>query len=208
MREARERERERRREREMRRGNNRNTKTKKAAAEKDEVEEMLQAAQDDLLLKLSVDSHMSHRRVSLDDDPDIDRRFHALKLKTTSGVAAADASASNSKSNRTNSVQVDEEIKAVLGDDLSARFAALKSSLPTATATRSSSSATTATSSYYYDDLDDEEDEVEKLMRWAKDAARLDPSPPSDSDDPDKSESDDSDDDKKRTGNRIGPNCK
>ncbi|XP_068331784.1 uncharacterized protein [Pyrus communis] len=195
----------------MRRGNNRNTKTKKAAAEKDEVEEMLQAAQDDLLLKLSVDSHMSHRRVSLDDDPDIDRRFHALKLKTTSGVAAADASAFNSKSNRTNSIQVDEEIKAVLGDDLSARFAALKSSLPTATATatRSSSSATTATSSYYYDDLDDEEDEVEKLMRWAKDAARLDPSPPSDSDDGrDKSESDDSDDDNKRKGNRIGSDCK
>ncbi|CAN0909007.1 hypothetical protein LINGRAHAP2_LOCUS25588 [Linum grandiflorum] len=37
----------------------------------------------------------------------------------------------------------------------------------------------------FVDDEADEEDEVEKIIRWAKDAARLDPSPPSDSDDSD-----------------------
>ncbi|XP_068326392.1 uncharacterized protein [Pyrus communis] len=182
------------REREMKRGNYRNTMAKKAtaAADKDEVEEMLQAAEDHLLLNLSVDSHMSHRRVSLDDD--IQRRFHALKLKIPVELLPPPSPNPN-----------------LIGPiPIPCKgMTALKSSLPTAPATPSSSCTTIATSSYGYDDLDDEEDEVEKLMRWAKDAARLDPSPPSDSDDDqDKSESDSDSDGNNRKGNRIGPVCK
>lgn len=182
-------ERERREEREMKR------RTKKET-ERDDVEELLQAAQDDMLLKLSLNSHLS-RGVSL-DDADIGRRFEALKMKTVitgaapgagAGPAAAASSVSKSKSN---SIQVDEELKEVLGDDLSTRFATLKASIPMPS---SDAAVRSSASSYYEIDNDnDDEDEVEKLMRWAKDAARLDPSPPSDDDDDqDKSESDDDD---------------
>lgn len=148
---------------------NRNRKTKRR--ETDEVDELLQAAQDDMLLSLSVDSHISRLSVV---DADVDRRFQALKLKTGAEAGAASKSKSSSSSNsNSNSIQVDEELKAVLGDDLSTRFAALKAS--------SSSSAIIAASASLHDaDADDEDDEVEKLIRWAKDAARLDPSPPSD----------------------------
>ncbi|ONI32128.1 hypothetical protein PRUPE_1G350000 [Prunus persica] len=177
-------------------------KTKKET-ERDEVEELLQAAQDDMLLKLSLNSHLS-RGVSL-DDADIGRRFEALKMKTVitgaaPGAGAGPAASSVSKSN-SNSIQVDEELKAVLGDDLSTRFAALKASIPMPS---SDAAVRSSASSYYEIDNDnDDEDEVEKLIRWAKDAARLDPSPPSDDDDDqDKSESDDDDhhDDPKGNG--------
>ncbi|PQP98367.1 nucleolin [Prunus yedoensis var. nudiflora] len=168
-------------------------KTKKET-ERDEVEDLLRAAQDDMLLKLSLNSHLS-RGVSL-DDADIDRRFEALKMKTVitgaapgAGAGPAAAASSVSKSN-SNSIQVDEELKAVLGDDLSTRFAALKASVPMP----SSDAAVRSSASSYYEIDNDDEDEVEKLIRWAKDAARLDPSPPSDDDDDqDKSESDDDD---------------
>lgn len=150
---------------------NRNTKTKTKKRETDEVDELLQAAQDDMLLSLSVDSYISRLSVV---DADVDRRFQALKLKTGAEAGAASKSSSNSNSN---SIQVEEELKAVLGDDLSTRFAALK-------AASSSSSAIIAASASLHDAVaDDEDDEVEKLIRWAKDAARLDPSPPSDDDD-------------------------
>ncbi|VVA14786.1 PREDICTED: 46 kDa FK506-binding nuclear [Prunus dulcis] len=65
-------------------------KTKKET-ERDEVEELLQAAQDDMLLKLSLNSHLS-RGVSL-DDADIGRRFEALKMKTVITGAAPGAGA-------------------------------------------------------------------------------------------------------------------
>ncbi|KAM1175975.1 hypothetical protein EV1_028072 [Malus domestica] len=56
----------------------------------------------------------------------------AAKVAESKGARAApcfsaDVSASNSKYNRTISVQVDEEIKAVISNDLPAKFAALKS---------------------------------------------------------------------------------
>ncbi|XP_008221085.1 PREDICTED: nucleolin [Prunus mume] len=182
-------ERKEKREREMKRNTKKET-------ERDEVEELLQAAQDDMLLKLSLNSHLS-RGVSL-DDADIGRRFEALKMKTVitgaapgPGPGPAAAASSVSKSN-SNSIQVDEELKEVLGDDLSTRFAALKASIP-----MPSSDAAVRSSASSYNDIvndNDDEDEVEKLIRWAKDAARLDPSPPSDDDDDqDKSESDDDD---------------
>nr|XP_011463427.1 PREDICTED: uncharacterized protein LOC105351252 [Fragaria vesca subsp. vesca] len=142
-------------------------KTKTRKTEEDQVEELLRAAQDDMLLSLSVDSHISHLS-------DVERRFQALKLNKPTPKAAAPP---NPNSNSTAiQADVDPELKAVLGDDLSARFAALKASMPMP----SSSSSSMFNPPDYDDDAVDEDDEVEKLMRWAKDAARLDPSPPSD----------------------------
>jgi hypothetical protein len=144
---------------------------KKKAEKKDEVEELLQAAEDELLLKLSLDSHTS--RLPPDYLPsDLDRRFQALKSRPS--VSPNPSSHSLSKST-TSSVDVEE---------LSARFAALKGSHGIPADPKLLSTADGAT--------DDEEDEVEKLIRWAKDAARLDPSPPSDEDE---DEDDDNDDD-------------
>lgn len=148
-----------------------------------------------MLLSLSVDSHISRLSVV---DADVDRRFQALKLKTGAEAGAASKSKSKSSSNsNSNSIQVDEELKAVLGDDLSTRFAALKAS-----SSSSSSSAIITTSASLHDvDADDEYDEVEKLIRWAKDAARLDPSPPSNDDDDSSFVNDMTDGRRRRKGN-------
>lgn len=71
----------------------------------DEIEELLRAAQDELILKLSVDSHTS--RSSSDYlDPDLHSRFLALKSPPKSKVV--------------------EETP----EDLMLRFAALKKSIP------------------------------------------------------------------------------
>ncbi|RVW51257.1 hypothetical protein CK203_075423 [Vitis vinifera] len=98
-----------------------NQKNKKT--EGDEVEELLRAAEDELLLNLSLNSHMSRTP----QEPHLDADH----------------------------------------DDLLARFAALKGSISEATATAADG-----------DDDDDEEDEVDKVIRWAMDAARLENSPP------------------------------
>jgi hypothetical protein len=152
-----------------------------------EVEQLLQAAQDELVLNLSINSHMS--RVSPNYiDSDLDRRFQALK-KSGSSVPQE----SSSKKTYVD----DKELKAVMGDDLSARFAALKGS----SSSSSNPDVGVGPKNILSDDGDgdgdgdeDEEDEVEKLIRWAKDAARLDPSPPSDDDDHDEEEEEDDDD--------------
>ncbi|KAJ7954611.1 46 kDa FK506-binding nuclear protein-like isoform X2 [Quillaja saponaria] len=169
----------------------------------DEVEQLLQAAQDQLLLNLFVNSHTSSRSslVSVSSsnnnflNSDLDRRFQNLKSKDA------------------------------LEDDLTARFAALQKSClistPKSGSNSSSSIPDVAVSNngrdHYQiqeddddDDDDDEEDEVEKLIQWAKDAARLDPSPPSDDSDDDQDAarldpsppSDDSDDDQNERGTR------
>lgn len=151
----------------------------------EQVEQLLQAAQDDLMLKLSVDSHMS--RVSPNYlDSDLDRRFQALRSRPSSATAAVPRnprpsqphtqSDSSSRPPPIENLVVDGESQSILGDDLAARFAALKASLPSSTAPPPSSIPNDV-------DSDDEEDEVEKLIQWAKDAARLDPSPPSEEDD-------------------------
>ncbi|XP_030522612.1 nucleolin [Rhodamnia argentea] len=184
----------------------------------DEVDELLRAAQDDVLLKLSLNSHIA-RSSSDDVDPDLTRRFHALKSRPSAPAAPshpqppprppASASASSSPSPR----QVDAELKAVLGDDLSARFAALRGSLysssPSPSSSSSADAAVTVGPSAAADGRDrldtgelkgrgeddlKEEDEVEKLIQWAIDAARLDPSPPSDDDDGPNDDDDDDDD--------------
>ncbi|XP_022725694.1 coiled-coil domain-containing protein 1 isoform X2 [Durio zibethinus] len=191
----------------------------------DEVEQLLQSAQDEVLLKLSVDSHMS--RVAPDYlDPDLHRRFQALRSRPSSSQSKShslqqkQSSAAQpskprqeqkeeEKKERISKVavvdNVDEELRGVLGDDLSARFAALKASLssssnptPVAASTTNEVRIGLEKSNGDYD----EEDEVEKVIQWAIDAARLDPSPPSDDDndqidsDSDDNDSDDDDDPK------------
>nr|XP_043612932.1 clumping factor A [Erigeron canadensis] len=151
---------------------------KKSATEAsiDEVEELLKLTQDDLLLKLTVNSHLTSKPNSNSNsipdlssssssssniDTDLDRRFQALRSKKPEPQNV---------------------------DDLFTRFAALKGG----------ANATPAVDSNYGigDDDEEEEDEVQKIINWAVDAARLDPSPSSDIDDNDDSEIDsDSDSD-------------
>jgi len=148
-------------------------RNKKKAAEKiDEVEELLQAAEDELLLKLSLHSHIS--RLAPDYLPsDLDRRFHALKSRPSVPPNPSSHSLSppqNSQESTTSSVDQDE---------LSARFLAPKGSHGILVDPKLSSSDDDD------DATEDEEDEVEKLIQWAKDAARLERSPSSDDEDDD-----------------------
>lgn len=161
-----------------------------------EVEKLLEAAHDEMLLKLSVDSHIASIPSNY-LDADLDRRFQALRSRPSVPRQSKSQSATPSQSQTRRNVSVDDELKSSLGDDLSARFAALKAS---------SSSSSSANDDNKYDgvdvgpkipdgDVDHGEDEVEKIIRWAKDAARLDPSPPSDDDDDDKDSDRDTDSD-------------
>ncbi|CAK7337613.1 unnamed protein product [Dovyalis caffra] len=175
--------------------NNRGKKNPTTAKneEEDPVVQLLQSAQDELLLKLSVDSHMS--RVSPDYLlPDLDRRFQALRSRPTSTTIQSSAQpppAMISKSQASKSQEDDAD-----PDDLFARFAALKASDNT-------NSSTVLGSSGFDQGDDEEEDEVEKIIKWAKDSARLDPSPPSDEEEDDHDDSDDEDDeDDGKVGNR------
>ncbi|XP_021901631.1 uncharacterized protein LOC110817409 [Carica papaya] len=140
-----------------------------------EVEQLLEAAQDELLLNLSVNSHSS--RISPDYlHPDLLRRFQELKSRPSLAPPRPPRTQHSSSTNRGDVAAVDD-------DDLSARFAALKASLPS-----SSQSVPVDPRASLMDgrvpgnDHEDEDDEVEKLIKWAMDAARLDPSPPSDDD--------------------------
>lgn len=146
----------------------------------DEVEELLQSVQDQLLLNISVDSHIARASTSNSLSPldsDLDRRFLALKSSQPSNpITSALANQ-------------DQELKAVLGEDLSSRFAALKTkSIPNSNSLTPSISVAAIMqeasfgSTLLNDEDKDEENEVDRLIRWAKDAARLDPSPPSDDD--------------------------
>nr|GMD14968.1 histone chaperone RTT106 [Ipomoea batatas] len=155
---------------------------KKNTESADEVEELLRAAEDETLLRLSINSHTARGSSAQFIDADLDRRFQALK--------------SRPKTSALPNVQgpkkvADGDLDGA--DDLFARFTALKSSLP------SYSSSTGSVNDPGRAKLEnceeeDEDDEVEKLMKWAIDAARLDPSPPSDTDDDDDDVHDDSDD--------------
>ncbi|VFQ66805.1 unnamed protein product [Cuscuta campestris] len=158
-------------------------KTTKAV---DEVEELLRAAADETLLQLSVDAHTTRGSSTQFIAPDLDRRFQALKTRPKSSsipnkhpkTSAPTASlvTDNVNCHRTVGDGGDE-------NDLFARFAALKSSLPS----YSSSAGSGCNPRLGRVELEnvedeDEDDQVEKLIKWAVDAARLDPSPPSDTD--------------------------
>ncbi|PKI48387.1 hypothetical protein CRG98_031240 [Punica granatum] len=101
----------------------------------------------------------------------------------------------------------DDELKAILGDDHSPRFVALGGSLYPSLSSSSSHFVASANlvpsgTSFACDgrDLDpscsnpnNEEDEVEKIIQWAKDATRLDPSLPFDEESRDDDEDEDND---------------
>ncbi|XP_073316207.1 uncharacterized protein [Primulina huaijiensis] len=130
------------------------------AADEDEVEQLLRVAQDDVLLKLSLDSHTT-RAAAYSINPDLDRRYEALKAqlnpKSTS-IPATAAAASESR------IDGPED-----SDDLFARFAALKKSIPSHNNDEKQSTSKEESDG-------DDDDEVEKVIKWAVDAARLDPS--------------------------------
>ncbi|WMV11120.1 hypothetical protein MTR67_004505 [Solanum verrucosum] len=156
--------------------NSRNRKS-----ELEEVEELLRAAEDDVSLKLSLNSHMARGSSTQFIDPDLDQRFQALRSKQTppkkpisqKGLVNQPPSATS---------PTDES------DDLLTRFASLKSSLPSY-----SSASSSAKQHAVVEDEEDDDDEVEKVIKWAIDAARLDPSPPSGTDDDDENTTDEED---------------
>uniref|UniRef100_A0A1J3IG32 Uncharacterized protein n=1 Tax=Noccaea caerulescens TaxID=107243 RepID=A0A1J3IG32_NOCCA len=149
--------------------------------EDDEVEQLLQAAQDEMILKLSVNSHISSSKPDK-LDPDLHSRFLALRSRPSQKKKKDQNPQARSSPPKSKDV---EETP----DDIMLRFAALKSSLPS-----SSSSSSVSPSVRLPGDEIGEDAEVEKLIQWAIDAARLDPSPPSDDDDDDDNQSSDNDD--------------
>lgn len=153
-------------------------------------------AEDDLLLKLSLNSHLKSDKAI---DPDLDHRFQALKSRRSKPNPNRSSSSSSvvlpNPPPVTGAFDGGDHEKPDF-DDLFARFAALKGTLPSYSS--SSITTTTANSSNQQrksNDDDDDEDEVDKVIRWAIDAARLDPSPCSDDDDDDDDSHSDDDDD-------------
>ncbi|XXG67047.1 hypothetical protein AAC387_Pa06g0481 [Persea americana] len=166
-----------------------------------EVEELLRAAEDDMLLNLSINSHTSR---SNPFDADLARRFEALKLPKPSSSSNITKSPKPNKEEEEerqvttgsiSSLQVDENLKTILGSDLSARFAALRkgSSSSSSSILSKDFQGHSGKSNDYDDDGDEDDDdevdgdgvskkEVDKLIQWAMDAARLDPSISSDDD--------------------------
>ncbi|KAI3931181.1 hypothetical protein MKW92_050970 [Papaver armeniacum] len=150
-----------------------------------DVDELIKAAQDELLLKLSINSHTTTNNLDLD----LLHRFQALKSNNKKPSVPSSSSKTTAADSVSSKVSLPKKNE---GLDLDTRFNALKN--------KSGGSATTAEIGRLGLDGDDqsdgdEDDEVEKLIRWAKDAARLDPSPPSDDDVDVDREDDDSDDD-------------
>lgn len=142
-------------------------------SELEEVEELLRAAEDDVSLKLSLNSHMARGSSTQFIDPALDQRFQALRSKQTPAKNTISRQGLD-KQPPSASITTDES------DDLFTRFAALKSSLPAYSSASSSA-------------IEEDDDEVEKVIKWAIDAARLDPSPPSETDDDDDNNTDEDD---------------
>ncbi|KAI3453254.1 hypothetical protein Pfo_009917 [Paulownia fortunei] len=163
----------------------------KKTTEDDEVEQLLRAAQDDVLLKLNLNSHMARASASAAIDPDLDRRFQALK-KPQKPTKVDDSMKRVPTKMDTGNNKVD----GVVGeDDLIARFAALKNSLSSYNRDENKSNFPSDASVNQQVTEGESEDEVEKVIKWAMDAARLDPSPPSDDDDDNHGIDDDDDND-------------
>ncbi|XP_057527217.1 uncharacterized protein LOC130806231 isoform X1 [Amaranthus tricolor] len=157
----------------------------------DEVEELLRAAEDANLLKLNLNSHTVHASPS-DLHPELEQRFRYLKSGSKSKAKQESMTKQMAPSE---SAKVEKEVEE---DDLLARFAALKASLPKPSSSISSSFVGMEISGTSVGDMradgssgskaeshdeDEDEDEVEKVIKWAMDAARLDPSPSSDDED-------------------------
>ncbi|XAR53373.1 hypothetical protein NMG60_11021910 [Bertholletia excelsa] len=141
---------------------------------------MLRAAEDEMLLNISVNSHMCRGAVARSSymDPDLDHHLHQQSINYNNRCAAAAAA------------EKAEDSGNFSQDDLFARFAALKSSLPSSSSYSLPSHDPLQSMSGQKefdrpptanDHVD--EDEVQKVIQWAIDAARLDPSAPSDDED-------------------------
>lgn len=152
-------------------------------SESEEVEELLRAAEDDVFLKLSLNSHMARGSSTQFIDPDLDQRFQLLRSKQTPPKKPNSQRSLHNQPPST-SLTTDES------DDLLTRFAALKSSLPTY-----SSSISPAKQQAEAVVEEDDDDEVEKVIQWAIDAARLDPSPDDDDDEDEDNDSNTDEDD-------------
>nr|XP_010941076.1 doublesex and mab-3 related transcription factor 3, truncated [Elaeis guineensis] len=165
------------------------SKESSLAAPEAEVEALLRAAQDDLLLKLRVDSHpISSRPSSSFDalDSDLARRFEALKSPPPPLSTAAPPPQPSKPVGKGATAPADGEWGRILGDDLAARFATLKGSssgpnpgiqqpdLMTPDVADFDDKAGAGAGAGGGDGVS--EKEVEKVMQWAMDAARLDPS--------------------------------
>lgn len=138
------------------------------SSELDEVEELLRATEDAMVLKLSVDAHHTSRSSSASSssplDDDLIRRFEALKAP--------------SASNKITSVPSRKD------GDVFARFSDLKGGSSVESNVNPESEMGGK-----------EEDEVEKLIQWAADAAWLDPSLSGDEEQEEADDDDDDDDD-------------
>lgn len=184
---------------------------KKNTESADEVEELLRAAQDETLLRLSIDTHTARGSSAQFIDPDLDRRFQTLKSRPkTSAIPNKSQKPAPTASSASDNVNGPKNVADGIGeDDLFARFTALKGSLPSYSSSAGSVNDPGRVKLENGEE-EDEDDEVEKLMKWAIDAARLDPSPPSDTDDDDDDdvhddsdeEDEDSDDGDKRKTKR------
>ncbi|KAL0727124.1 hypothetical protein Bca4012_023217 [Brassica carinata] len=136
--------------------------------EDDEVEQLLQAAQDEMILKLSVNSHASRSKPDY-LDPDLHSRFLALRSNKPSQQKKK--TMTKEQKRRPISPPKSKDVEET-PDDLMLRFAALKSTLPS-----SSSSSSVPPSVLRPGEIGDvadelgEDDEVEKLIQWAIDAA-------------------------------------
>ncbi|XP_027098327.1 uncharacterized protein [Coffea arabica] len=175
------------------------------SVEEDEVDELLKAAQDDMLLKLSLNSHMTHSSSQFSSiDPDLDSRFLALKKPHQSKSNSKSISKSKLDDTAGTTQQNPEKVLQNIdeSDDLFARFAALKSSLPSYN-TSVRDGQVQQQQQLMDDDGAGEEDEVEKVIKWAIDAARLDPSPPSNSNDDAASDADDVSDEEEDDGHGV-----
>uniref|UniRef100_A0A803MGN3 Uncharacterized protein n=1 Tax=Chenopodium quinoa TaxID=63459 RepID=A0A803MGN3_CHEQI len=134
----------------------------------DEVEELLRAAEDAALLKINLNSHTIHASPS-DLHPELEQRFRDLKTGSKSKTKKESVTR---KTPPTQSADVNNQVEE---DDLLARFAALKASLPKPSPSASSSFVGVGTLDASVEDKlaggsldskavidDEEEDEVEK----------------------------------------------
>ncbi|KAK8945323.1 hypothetical protein KSP40_PGU011187 [Platanthera guangdongensis] len=152
-------------------------------AEASEVDEMLRAAEDELLMEVHVASHT----ISSSLDSDLARRFEALKSprlpphpKASQAIPPPQSSTPESKGLE-NRDRIHED---AANDDLMARFAALKA--PTRNLQPMSNPISNHVDFSADEEMDDGDEiskkEAEKVMQWAMDAARLDPSRSDDED--------------------------
>ncbi|XP_031496303.1 uncharacterized protein LOC116261602 [Nymphaea colorata] len=158
----------------------------------DEVEELLRVAQDDVFLRLNVNSHRLHSSSS-GLDADLDRRFAALKVPS---AQKPNPSAACNESEEKRGQIGDGKSGDVFGAELSARFLALKGPMKgeADVAMKQPMDSLSVAAGNGCGEDEDFDSEVQKLLEWAKDAARLDSSRSDEEDEGSDGDDDDDDD--------------